>query len=288
MTQCIKGFCLVILSAVIFGFDPLIAKTVYANGSNALNLTFHRLFFGMPCLFLIQCMTSKVSLIITKTELKKLLICSAGYALTPVFLLSSYNYVSSGMATTVHFVYPVLVLLGCAIFYREKVSTLKCICCVLCMGGILCFYTPGNTGSLKGITIAFISGIIYAFYIVYLSKSGLQTMPPYKRGFYLTFFGSVEVFVVTLLTGQLTFHLTLLGWELSVFFAILVSVIATIAFQVGTKYIGPQNASLLSTFEPLTSVIVGVLVFHENIVLRSIIGIICILLAVVLLTVCDI
>lgn len=282
MNQRTKGHVLVILSAVLFGFNPLIAKTVYANGGNFVKLTFLRLFLGTPCLFLIQRATSRASFSLPGSERKKLLLCSFGYALTPVFLLSSYYYISSGMATTIHFIYPVLVLLACAIFFRERISAVKGGSCALCMCGILCFYTPGAMGNASGIALAFISGITYAFYIVYLSKSGLQSLPPYLLGFYLSAFGSIEVAILLLFTRNLAFPFTPLGWCLSIVYAV-VSVVATLTFQVGTKYVGPQNASLLSTFEPLTSVIVGVLVFHETIGGRSFIGVLSILLAIALL-----
>jgi drug/metabolite transporter (DMT)-like permease len=283
LNQRTKGQYLVILSAVVFGFTPLIAKTIYANGGKPVGLTFLRLFGGMPCLLLMHSIVSGTPLTLRKKELMKIGLCSLGYALTPVFLLSSYNYISSGMATTIHFVYPALVLLGCMIVFNEKVTRVEGLCCVLCMSGIFCFFTPGSAGNLAGVVIAFTSGITYAYYIIYLSRSGLQSMPPYKLGFYFSALGSIEVFLVLLFKGEFSFSLTPIGWGLSLLYAML-SVLATITFQIGAKYIGPQKASLLSTFEPLTSICIGVSIFHEQMALRSIFGIVCILSAVMLLT----
>lgn len=274
-----------ILSAVLFGLNPLLAKTIYANGGNSLTLTFHRMLFGSAGLWVMHHFLTGGPIGITKKELKKLLICSLGYFTTPVLLFTSYNYLSSGMSTTIHFVYPVLVLLGCVLFYKEKLTPVKLICCALCMAGIICFYTPGGSVSLKGILIAFCSGATYAFYIIYLSNSGLQSMPPYKLSFWLCLISAGAVGLFALALGQLTFALTPLGWGLSLLFAVICGCVASLAFQVGAKYVGPQNASLLSTFEPLTSVIVGVVVYSEALTARSVGGIVCILLAVVLLTV---
>lgn len=284
MKQQTRGLALVILSAVIFGFTPLLAKTIYGCGSNSFTLALHRFIFGALALLAMHLWREKGGLGITRTEAKKLLICSFGYGMTPVFLLASYNYLSSGMATTIHFVYPVLVLAGCVVFCHEKLTRRKLLCCVLCMAGILCFYTPGGGVSLAGIGIAFISGATYAFYIIYLAHSGLQEMPPYKLGFYLALFAAGQVLAVCLVLGKLTFAITAKGWVLSVVLALLLCLVATTAFQVGTKYVGPQNASLLSTFEPLTSVVVGVLIYRETLGARGVAGIFCILLSVALLT----
>lgn len=279
-----KGAALVILSAVIFGFTPVFAKTVYECGSNSFTLAFHRFLFGSVALLVMHLAFEKGGLAITRSQAIKLFICSLGNGLTPVFLLASYNYLSSGMATTIHFVYPVLVLIGCVAFCHEKLTARKALCCALCMGGILCFYTPGGGVSVLGILISFISGVTYAFYIIYLSHSGLQELPPYKLGFYLSLFAGIQVLVISLLSGNLTFAISAKGWLLTILLAILLCFVATTAFQVGAKYVGPQNASLLSTFEPLTSVVVGILVYKEALTLRSGVGIVLILLAVMLLT----
>lgn len=278
------GFFLVILSAVVFGLNPLLAKTIYLSGSNSMTLTVHRMLFGSIGLLIIHKMTGGGSLKVSWDEMKKLLLCALGFGSTPVLLFSSYNYLSSGMATTIHFVYPVLVLVGCVLFCHAKLTRVKLTCSVLCMAGIVCFYTPGGSVSLFGMLIAFCSGATYAFYIIYLSMSGLQHMPAYKLGFWMSFLSAVGVAVVALFTKQLTFQLTAGGWGLTVVFALLTGCVASMAFQVGAKYVGPQNASLLSTFEPLTSVIVGVLVYNEALTARSVGGIVCILLSVVLLT----
>ena len=66
-----------------------------------------------------------------------------------------------------------------------------------------------------------------------------------------------------------------------------VSTAASLLFQLGNRFIGAQSASMLSTFEPLTSVVIGILVYHEVLTVRLGIGIFCILLAVFLLAKAD-
>ena len=104
----------------------------------------------------------------------KLLICSLGCAAAPVLLYSSYPYISSGMATMLHFTYPAIVIVSCSLFFRERLTVRQGFCCALCMAGILCFYTPGGDSGGLGIFLALSSGFAYAFYVVYLSKSGMS------------------------------------------------------------------------------------------------------------------
>lgn len=277
---------LTILSAVLWGLNPLFARTVYAGGGNAATLSFFRMFLGAGFMALAHFGLTRTGLSVTRAELKKLLLCSVGYAATPVLLLSSYNYLPSGLSTTIHFVYPVLVIAGSILFCHEKVSRLKLLCCGLCAAGIVCFYTPGGAISVFGIGIAFVSGVTYAFYIVYLSASGLLNMPVYKLTAYLNLISAVLIGAFTVLTRQVALPATPVSTGVLLCFA-LVAAAASVAFQLGTKYIGPQSSSLLSTFEPLTSVVVGILVYHEVLTLRSLLGIVCILLSVVLLSALD-
>ena len=284
LRQEIKGAILVILSAFIFGLNPLLAKSVYTTGCNPFTLTFLRMIFGTLGMWVIQIVFLRGSLSIRVCDFRKLIICSAGYAITPLLLYSSYNYLDSGVATTLHFIYPVLVFGGCIIFYHEKPEPGKLFCCGLCMVGILCFFSPGGTINIRGIMIALSSGVFFAFYVVYLAKSGLTQLPPFCQGFWLCATSAVIVGIPLFLMGQTSFPGSPDGWLLAILFAFLCSCLATVAFQIGTRFVGPENASLLSTFEPLTSVVIGILYYHETPTLRSFLGIVCILAAVFLLS----
>ena len=281
------GYICIIVSAIIFGLMPLGAKIIYKNGGNSITLAFHRFLFSTPFLYFLARRKSVESLRISKDKLKRIVILSIGYVSTPMLLLSSYNFISSGTATTIHFIYPVLVLLGCAIFYKEKINFIRGLSCLLCILGLLTFYTPGDDFVALGLIIAFMSGITYAFYVIYFAKSDFKGLGTFTISFYLTLIGSIELFLISIVTNTLTFSLTGFGWILSILLAIVTSAIGTILFQKGTILIGPQNASLLSTFEPVTSVVMGAIVFNEKLGLSSLIGITFILISVVLLGIYD-
>lgn len=280
-----KGIFLAILSAVLFGLSPLFSIMVYDVGGTPLAVTFFRLVFSTLAMAILHKATSKVPLLPSKTEAIKLFLAAVPYGLTPALLFSSYNYLSSGLCTTLHFVYPVVVLIGSVIFLHQKITLQKIICCILCGAGIICFYTPGGNVSVFGIFLAAISGVVYSAYIIYLSGSGLQEMPPFKLCCWLCFFGMIVVGIPAVVSGQMVYQYSLPIWAVIAIFALFGGCGATTCFQLGAKYVGPQSASLLSTFEPLTSIVVGVLVYHEILTVRSVIGIICILVSVVLMSI---
>lgn len=277
-----KGLLATMISAVFFGFIPLFVKTICAGGGNSVSAAFYRFFLSVPILY-IYLKAQGISMRVTRTEFAKIaLITIFGYGGTAVLLFSSYNFIPSGMSTTIHFMYPVFTILGCMIFFKEKVSPLKLLCVALCFGGILLFYNGESGGSVLGMALSFLSGVTYAFYTIYLEKSGLQKMENLKLIFYMNTVAAAMILVMALLTAQFTMRLTPLAWGTAAFFATATSLIGVLGYQIGVKCIGPQNAAILSTFEPITSVIVGVLVYREAFSARTLLGCLCVLSAVVI------
>src|SRR5699024_673501 len=125
----------------------------------------------------------------------------------------------------------VFVILGCALVFCEKIEPIKYLCVFLCTIGVILFYRPGQQSSTIGIILALTSGITYACYIVYLEKSGLNMMHPFKLAFYLSVISSVELFLFSIATNNLILKIKPLGWVLMFVFSFVISIGATILFQ---------------------------------------------------------
>ena len=277
-----KGFLATVISATFFGFIPLMVKVVCSGGGNTLAAAFYRFALSLPVLYIyLKC--KKIPMGITKTQLRDIILITVlGYGGTTLILFSSYNYIPLGMATTIHFTYPVFTILGCLLFLHEKVVPAKVVAVALSFGGILFFYNADGSVSALGVALAFVSGMTYAFYTIYLRESSLKDMDSVKLIFCLNTVGAVMMGAVALITGDFTVGLTPTAWAVAVFLAVSASFIGVLGYQIGVKYIGPQNTSILSTFEPITSVIVGVLVYNEGFSLRTLCGCLCILSSVII------
>ena len=277
-----KGFLATVVSATFFGFIPLMVKVVCSGGGNTFAAAFYRFALSLPALY-IYLKVKKIPMRITKTQLRDIvLITVLGYGGTTLILFSSYNYIPLGMATTIHFTYPVFTILGCVIFLHEKIKKMKVLAVALSFGGILFFYNADGSVSLPGMALAFVSGMTYAFYTIYLRESSLKDMDSVKLIFCLNTVGAVMMGVVALIAGDFTVGLTPAAWAVAVFLAVSASFIGVLGYQVGVKCIGPQNTAILSTFEPITSVILGILVSQESFSLRTLLGCLCILSSVII------
>lgn len=279
------GFLAVIVSAIIFGCLPLIAKVIYSNGGNPFSVIFYRFFLPLPLLWVLSERLEKNNMKITKEELKQLIIVSlCGYGITALLVFSSYNYISTGVATTLHFTYPIFVTLGITIVYKEKPDFLKIICIILCTIGVILFLNDVKVDNMLGIVLSLLSGVTYAFYILYIDKSILKNLNTFKLTFYLGLISSIFIFIISVATKQFVFKLTPVGWGATIILSIVASVVGFSLFNFGIKTVGSQNASIFSTFEPITSVIIGIFVFNEPFNLQILIGGI-LIIASVLITV---
>ena len=273
----------VILSAVLFGTMPLMAKRAFALGSNAYTTAFGRFATGAVIAGLVILLHPKQTIRISKKQFCALLLLSLFYTATPVLLYSSYQSIDSGLASTLHFTYPIAVMLLSALLFRERIGKREPLCAILCMAGVLLLYTPGSKADVTGMVLAASSGLVYAGYIVALGKSGLKGLSVLTMTFWLSFLSAAETFVFSLCTGNLTLDLPKAVWLSYLGLGLFATVLALALFQIGVFLCGPVKASLLSTFEPLTGVVIGILVFHETLTAKSTCGLLLILLAVILL-----
>lgn len=277
-----KGTICVALSAVIFGFTPIMAKITYAGGSNGITTTFLRMILCLPFLLgLIK--AKKISIKISKKQLMNTMILGAvGVACTTILLYLSYTYLPVGLSTTLHFIYPLIIVLACTAMFREKMGKLKWIAVGLVTLGILTFIEKGSGTKMFGAVIALISGLFYAFYILFSDKAGLKDLNCFVLAFYACISAAVTTFIFGMSTHALTFILTPKAWIFSTLVALFTSLGAIPLMQIGIREVGASTAGILSTLEPITSVICGILVLGETISPMKIIGCVLILTGVIL------
>ncbi len=281
----IKGIIFTIISAFVFGFTPILAKFTYDGGNNAVTLTFLRALLGIPFLYF-GMKKNKTTMKITKREFLHFIGLSfLGIGITTTALYASYSYISVGMATTLHFIYPCVVYFICILFFREKITLKKMLALVFSMIGIVMLVDEIRGGSALGVFLATLSGITYGLFLVYLDKSGFKHMDPFKCTLYISLFNIVGLFVFGKFTGELTFALTPLAWGLTILISFLTAIFGNAFLQLGVKYCGATTASILCTFEPITSVILGIIFLSESITVFKLVGCGLIVLAVLLLSI---
>lgn len=274
----LSGAACVALSAVLFGFMPLMANVSYSDGSNPCMIALGRFFFG-ALLTAIVIVQKRLPFALTWPQFRKLFLMSVFYSTMPLMLYASYRYIDSGLATTLHFSYPVLVMLLMATVFGKRFGSRQTGSLLLCMGGLLLLYRMDGETSLWGMAIAVCSGALYAVYIVLLSTSGLRSISVFVLTFWLSLLASIELAFMAALSGNLLLFHSPSTWLAELCMGLFTTTMALALFQKGVFLCGEVRASLLSTLEPVTGVLVGMAVLHENITFHMVCGIILILLS---------
>ena len=210
-----------------------------------------------------------------------------GSVLTPLLLFAAYNYIPSGTATVLHFVYPALTVVAGILFLRQRAKVGTLVSVAVCMAGIALFYDPGQPMDWRGAGLAVGSGATYTAYILLLSVFRYKEISGFQFGFWISLCNSVVLLIVCLVTGQLQLPTNIAGWGYAIALALAVNVGAMVLFQQGARAIGSQRVAVLSTLEPVVSVLVGWWAFDEIIGVRTVIGAALVLLASVLIALFD-
>ena len=278
-----KGKVCLLLSAFIYGLAPMLSKIAYRGGANVMTLTFLRTFMMLPPLFVWMKM-NRYSLKITASELIKIAALGiVGGTLTNVSLYLSYDYISTGLATTLHFIYPLMIIVVSALVYRERISKTQLLAAVLVTGGIFMFVNLNTRSDTLGVFLALMSGIFYSFYVVYMDYSGINKMDFVKLTFYLLIFMSAGTLIFGVWTGTLDFAaMDGEGWALSFIISLITTVLALPLFQLGVRYEGAPSAGIISAIEPITTLALGALFLGERMSLPQLLGGVIILAGVML------
>lgn len=267
-----KGIFLTVLSAIIYGFTPVLCSITYTYGNNPITLTFFRGFIILPiltCLMLKDKVSFKVNLI---EFLKISFVAIFGSVITTLLLYSSYQYLDVGTSTTLHFMYPLFVTLICHFIYKDVLTKRHMIALGLALIGIFTFINFNDLNKIKGIIFALTSGVTFSIYLVGIEKLKLSKMNDYKLSFYLALVMTISLFIFGSTTKQLVFNQPIQSYALIVCVAILAQLIAVICLKKGIAYLGSSLASMFSMFEPVSSVIFGFLFLNEPITALKVIG----------------
>ena len=284
----IKGYAFVILSAFLFGCMPLITRYIYAEGINRESVVFMRNFLALPLLALLTQCQSRSFKIPVRALPEIVVLALMGCCVTPLLLYGSYQYIATGVATIFHFIYPAVVVVIGVTILRKKPNWGMIWAVLLCVVGICMFYNPKEPLNWTGCALALVSGVTYAIYVVLLSVFRHKDVSGFNLSFYVSVVCAAIMLVVCLVTDKLTLPTTMTGWLLCALLALVINVGAVVLFQKGTFYIGGERASVLSTVEPLTGVILGITMLEEKITFFAAIGAVLVIVACIMIAVTDV
>ncbi len=287
MTPKTKGYLLGIVAAATYGMNPLFALPLYSAGMSVDSVLFLRYLIAIPILgAMIQ--FRRRSFFVTRRQLWLLVLFGLLMAVSSLTLFMSYNYMDAGIASTILFVYPVIVALIMAGVFHERISAMLIFCMALAISGIGMLYKSPVDGassasfSVVGMLLVLTSSFTYALYMVLVNRTSVQRLPTLVISFYVLLFG-LSLFATRLWNSGDFFCPGPGQWQLWVcilslaFFPTVVSFVCT---TTAIQCVGSTATALLGSLEPVTAVIIGVTVFGEVLTPRDVLGLLMIVSSV--------
>ena len=281
------GFVVGLLAAICYGFIPFFTLPIKQGGAEQFmsdpTILFYRFGFASIILAIVM-IARRISFKVTRGEIVTLIYLAFISDGSALFLIDGYNYMSSGVATTLHFMYPVVTAIIMMTFYNEarRLSTILAVCMAVGGVGILSWDPTGST-SLRGVVIVLISAVCYALYLIRVNRSRAATMNSSKLVFYVMFIGALIFGAEALRQGNFTMINTSLQWQNLASLAFICTFVTNVSLVFSVKRIGSTMTAVLGALEPLTAVIIGCLVFHEAFNWQVMLGIALIIPAVIII-----
>lgn len=281
-----KGFLYGIVASSTFGLLPLFTLPVMGEGLTTFTILSYRMLFA-SILVAVLMLIGRVSFATNLKELRWFAVLGFLYYGSAALLFQAYGGMASGLATTLHFMYPVSVTVIMALVYKQRPSVVTICAIILSLVGValLCL-RESSTGvsSLLSVFLVLLSGVCYAVYLVLVSTvRRINQQNSQKLTFYILMFSGAFFMLSTLQGGGLQIIPSASAGINLLLMASLPTLLSNLALVRSVKNIGSTLTSVLGAMEPLTAIIVGILVFDESLRGLMIVGIILILVSVSLI-----
>ena len=281
-----KGFLYGIVASSTFGLLPLFTLPVMGEGLTTFSILSYRMLFA-SILVAVLMLIGRVSFATNLKELRWFAVLGFLYYGSAALLFQAYGGMASGLATTLHFMYPVSVTIIMALVYKQRPSVVTICAIVLSLVGValLCL-RESSTGvsSLLSVFLVLLSGVCYAVYLVLVSMvRRINQQNSQKLTFYVLMFSGAFFMLSTLQGEGLQIIPSASAGINLLLMATLPTLLSNLALVRSVKNIGSTLTSVLGAMEPLTAIIVGILVFDESLRGLMIVGIILILVSISLI-----
>lgn len=281
--KAIIGYPAGIITGITYGLNPLFAIPLMNKGASIASILFFRYFFAVIILgaFLLL---GRQSLKVSWKQAGILLVLGLLYTASSLFLFEAYNYIASGLATTLIFLYPVLVAI-IMVFLRVVPSWPVWVAIAATFVGVIIMTQGSSDETINpiGIALSLASAFVYALFIVIINRS--KTIAEISNSlltFYALTVGAIIFFGKTAISNTaITANISGYDdWLNLIGLALLPTIVSTATLAIATRNIGATKASVLGVFEPITAILVGTLMLGEPLTTNVVLGI-CIAIAAV-------
>jgi drug/metabolite transporter (DMT)-like permease len=276
----LTGILLIVISAASFGTLAIFGRLLYDDGLDTFSMMFLR--FGLAAVFMLMILLGRGEKLPRGKILLALLGMGAiGYVGQSFSYLSAIKYASAGLVALLLYLYPMFVFILSVVFLHEKMTWVKVFAIIAALIGTALIVDPKG-GQPLGIFFSIAAALIYSGYIIVGTNVTKQVSP--LQSSTVIFASAGLVYGILMSIDGPHFPTTSLGWVHIAGIVLVATIIPVVTFLAGLERIGPTNSAMLSTLEPVVTVLLAAWFFGEKLAWIVLFGGSLILVAVILLT----
>ncbi|HSJ88144.1 MAG TPA: DMT family transporter [Anaerolineales bacterium] len=274
------GISFIAISAASFGTLAIFGRFLYADGVDTFTMLFLR--FGFAALLMTIILMVRKETFPRGQILWQLVGMGAlGYVGQSFSYLSAIKHASAGLVALLLYLYPMFVFILSVIVLRERVTWIQIVALALALIATALTVDPQG-GQLIGILFSVSAALIYSVYII-VGTNVMKHVSAVQSSAVIFASAGAVYGMLTVING-LHLPTTNMGWINVVGIVLVATVIPVVTFLAGLERIGPTNAAMLSTLEPVVTVLLAAWIFKERLQTIVTLGGGLILIAVILLT----
>ena len=283
MSDTLKGYLFALVSALTYGMIPLFMIPLKKWGFFSVDTAlFYRFLIAAILILGYLVFYQKESVKINLKEGFVLSVLGLFYALSAEFLFIAYDFLSPGIASTIFFIYPIMVALILGIFFKEKITLATTISLVIVVVGVGVLSIKDNFEiNYIGLFVSLLGALMYALYMIIVNKTKIKASGV-KVSFYSMVFASLFFLVKTLILGNSVVIPSLeIGTHLALF-SLITTALSVVSLVYAIKYIGSTPTAIMGAVEPVVAVMISVGLFDETLTFSLIAGVIIIISGVLI------
>ena len=272
----LAGYVAGIVAGVSYGTNPLFGKALMESGVPVMVMLFFRYAFAAAFLAALM-LFRRESFLGRRRELGLLILLGFFFAGSSITLFCSYEFIPSGLATTLIYLYPVFVALM-MVFLRIYPGWQTWLAIIATFLGIILLSTPSGDTRIRipGVLLAIGSALCYSFYLVIVNRSKrIRNVSEHTLTLYSLVTGAILFTAIRAVQGggMLAGIDTPADWGNLIGLAIIPTMVSMLTIAISSRYIGPTKTAVLGVFEPLTAILIGTLLFKEPLTAKMVAGI---------------
>ncbi|WP_003540513.1 DMT family transporter [Desulfotomaculum nigrificans] len=282
MNKFYLGALLVIISAACFGIMPLLALTAYAGGVSVPTLLFWRFVLAALIFFAYLLVVCKRFNLTRNNLFSLFLLGGVLYTLQSSTYFSSVKFIQPSLAVLIFYTYPILVVILSFLIEKERLTKQTLASIILCISGLI-MVLGTSLGEIRwpGVLLAFAAALVYSLYNI-LGNRVVKQLPPVVATAFVCLFASVSFSVIGLVQGGINYNFSWSVWLAVLGISFFSTIVALLTYFAGMELIGAGKASILSTMEPVVTILCSAILLHERLTLLQGMGGMAVLLGAIL------